>query len=71
MKGRVPTITTAAGRMIQRRATTGSLTSVFYLQQAGMKEAKTAEKMFIVGIGIPMALLGMGGLYTAIQNGKF
>ena len=69
MKG-VHTITTTAGRMIQRRATTGSLTSVFYLQQAGMKEAKTAESIFIAGIGIPMAFLGMGGLYTAIQNNK-
>ena len=69
MKG-VHTITTTAGRIIQRRATTGSLTSVFYLQQAGMKEAKTAETIFLAGIGIPMALLGMGGLYTAIQNGK-
>lgn len=52
------TITTTAGRIIQRRATTGSLTSVFYLQQAGMKEAKMAEQIFLTGIGIPM------------QNGK-
>jgi hypothetical protein len=45
----------AAGRLIQKRATTGSLTSVFYLRSSGMKEAKTAENIFLVGIGIPMA----------------
>lgn len=64
------TIRTTAGRVIQRRATTGSLSSVFYLKQAGMKEAKTAENVFLVGIGIPMAVLGLGGLYTAFQTGK-
>ena len=61
----------AAGRLIQKRATTGSLTSVFYLRSSGMKEAKTAENVFLVGIGIPMAALGLGGLWYSIQTGKW
>jgi hypothetical protein len=63
--------TSAAGRMIQKRATTGSLTSVFYLRSSGMKEAKTAENIFLVGIGIPMAALGLGGLWYSIKTGKW
>ena len=62
---------TAARRLIQKRATTGSLTSVFYLESSGMKEAKTAENMFLIGIGIPMALLGIGGLWQSIKTGKW
>ena len=61
----------SVGKLIQRRATTGSLTSVFYLRNSGMKEAKTAETMFVVGIGIPMALLGLAGLYKSIQTNKW
>lgn len=61
----------SVGKLIQRRATTGSLTSVFYLRNSGMKEAKTAENIFLVGIGIPMAILGIGGLYKSIQAGKW
>ena len=63
--------TTVAGRMIQKRATTGSLTSVFYLKESGMKEFKTAENLFKVGIGIPMAALGLGGLYYSVKTGKW
>jgi hypothetical protein len=58
----------AAARLIQKRATTGSLTSVFYLRESGMKEAKTAETVFLVGIGIPMAALGLGGLWYSIKT---
>ena len=65
------TISTTAGRVIQRRATTGSLSSVFYLKEAGMKEFKTAENVFVLGIGVPMAFMGLGGLYTMIQAGKW
>ena len=61
----------AAGRLIQKRATTGSLSSVFYLKSSGMKEAKTAENMFLVGIGIPMGALGLGGLWQSIKTGKW
>lgn len=66
-----PRTITTAGRVIQRRATTGSVSSVFYLKEAGMKEFKTAENVFMVGIGLPMAFLGLGGLYTMIQSGRF
>ena len=62
------TISTTAGRVIQRRATTGSVSSVFYLKEAGMKEAKTAENVFVAGIGIPMAMMGLGGLYSIATN---
>ena len=60
-----------AGRMIQKRATTGSLTSVFYLKESGMKEFQTAEKIFKIGVGIPMVALGLGGLWYSIQTGKW
>jgi hypothetical protein len=63
--------TSAAGCLIQKRATAGSLTSVFYLRSSGMKEAKTAENIFLVGIGIPMAASGLGGLWYSIQTGKW
>jgi hypothetical protein len=36
-----------------------------------MKEAKTAENVFLVGIGIPMGAFGLGGLWTSIQTGKW
>eukprot|EP00429_Kryptoperidinium_foliaceum_P010467 CAMPEP_0176002146 /NCGR_PEP_ID=MMETSP0120_2-20121206/495_1 /TAXON_ID=160619 /ORGANISM="Kryptoperidinium foliaceum, Strain CCMP 1326" /LENGTH=76 /DNA_ID=CAMNT_0017334723 /DNA_START=1 /DNA_END=231 /DNA_ORIENTATION=- len=65
------TIKTAAGKIIQRRATTGSVSSVFYLRQAGMKEqANVAENAFLIGIGAPTALLGVAGLYQMAKNGK-
>jgi hypothetical protein len=63
-------ITTTAGKVIQRRATTGSASSIFYLRQAGASNetASVAERAFVVGIGAPLALLGMGGLYTSMSG---
>jgi len=63
--------TSVAGRLIRKRATTGSMTSVFYLRSSGMKEAKTAEKMFKIGVLVPMGALGLGGLWYSIQTGKW
>jgi len=64
------TITTTAGKIIQRRATTGSVSSIFYLRQAGMTKdgANMAERTFLIGIGSPLALLGIGGLYSIVTN---
>ncbi|KAG7361571.1 hypothetical protein IV203_036672 [Nitzschia inconspicua] len=55
----------AASRLIQRRATTGSVSSVFYLRHAGTnsKQASLVETIFIGCIGGPLAILGLGGLY--------
>jgi hypothetical protein len=47
-------LNSSTGKLIQKRATTGSLTGVFHLCSSGMKEAKTAENIFLVGIGIPV-----------------
>jgi hypothetical protein len=66
----ISTITTAAGRIIQRRATTGSASSIFYLRQAGVaqEQAAVAERAFFLGIGVPLALLGMCGIYSLVSN---
>jgi hypothetical protein len=60
-----------AGKVIQKRALTGSLTSVFYLRSSGMKEAAEAERIFLVSIGIPMAVLGVTGLWFSIKTNKW
>ena len=60
-----------AGKVIQKRALTGSLTSVFYLRKSGMKEAKEAEKLFLVTVGIPMGCIGAAGLFYSIKTSKW
>lgn len=61
----------AASRMlIQRRATTCSISSVFYLRGSGMKEASVAENVFVIGIGVPTAIFSICGLYKMIQDEK-
>lgn len=60
-----------AGKVIQKRALTGSLTSVFYLRSSGMKEAAKAERLFLISIGIPMAAFGVTGLWYSIKTNKW
>jgi hypothetical protein len=59
------TTTTAASRLIQRRATTGSVSSVFYLKTlpGQQKQAKFIENVFTFSVGVPIAILGLGGIY--------
>jgi hypothetical protein len=56
---------TQASRLIQRRATTCSVSSVFYLRHAGCppSQAQWIETVFVTCIGGPLFILGMGGLY--------
>ena len=60
---------TAASRLIQRRATTGSVSSIFYLKNLEssnpeqLKQAKFVENVFTVSVGVPIAILGLGGIY--------
>lgn len=65
-------LTSTAAKMIQKRATTGSVSSVFYLQQAGMKESssKMVENVFLVTVGLPLATMGVAGLWRCVQTGK-
>jgi hypothetical protein len=61
--------TTAASRLIQRRATTGSVSSIFYLKNVEssnpgqQKQAKFVENVFTFSVGVPIAILGLGGIY--------
>jgi hypothetical protein len=66
--GKVTVGKSAAARLIQHRATTCSISSVFYLKQGGMKEAAQVERLFVVTIGVPVAMLGMGGLYKMMHD---
>ncbi|OEU08032.1 hypothetical protein FRACYDRAFT_250253 [Fragilariopsis cylindrus CCMP1102] len=60
---------TAASRLIQRRATTGSVSSIFYLKNLEssnpkqLKQAKFVENIFTFSVGVPIAILGLGGIY--------
>jgi len=65
----------AAEKLIQRRATTGSVSSVFYLKTlpgdaAGKKQASLVENAFVGLVGVPIAFLGLGGLYRMASDGK-
>ena len=67
----------AASRLIQRRATTGSVSSIFYLKNlpsdANGKEKEQAafvENVFMGMVGLPIAVLGLGGLYRMACDGK-
>ena len=67
----------AASRLIQRRATTGSVSSVFYLKnlpgEAGKQHKQQAafvENVFTGLVGVPIACLGLGGLYRMASDGK-
>jgi len=57
----------AAGQLITRRATTGSVSSVFYLKnlpgQNNKQQGNFVENVFTVTVGVPIAILGLGGLY--------
>mmetsp|Transcript_44945 Transcript_44945/g.109136 ORF Transcript_44945/g.109136 Transcript_44945/m.109136 type:complete len:96 (+) Transcript_44945:308-595(+) len=64
------TVSTDAGRLIQRRATTGSVSSVFYIKELAGKgdatahrQARQVEDVFKFTVGLPIAMLGCGGLY--------
>jgi len=67
----------AASRLIQRRATTGSVSSVFYLKTLPGKggkqhkeQAAFIENVFTGLVGVPIACLGLGGLYRMASDGK-
>mmetsp|Transcript_12279 Transcript_12279/g.26014 ORF Transcript_12279/g.26014 Transcript_12279/m.26014 type:complete len:98 (-) Transcript_12279:116-409(-) len=66
----------AAGRLIQRRATTGSVSSVFYLKSLANKNPKQkqqatfVENIFTGLVGLPIAVLGLGGAYRMASEGK-
>lgn len=68
----VPTAvaTSAARRMIQRRALQCSFSSVFHLQQAGMaaKQAKEIENLFVVTVGLPIVFMGATGFVCAMTK---
>ena len=70
------TVSTDAGRLIQRRATTGSVSSVFYLKElakkgdvAAHRQARQVEDVFKFTVGLPIAILGCGGLYHQFVTG--
>jgi hypothetical protein len=54
-----------AARMLQRRAIQCSFSSVFHLRASGMqpREAKLAETVFLSVVGLPLAVLGVTGLW--------
>jgi hypothetical protein len=75
------TVSTAAGRLIQRRATTGSVSSVFYLKELAGKssssggcntelrrQAQQVETVFKALVGFPIMILGCGGLYHHLTS---
>lgn len=68
------TVSTAAGRLIQRRATTGSVSSVFYLQQlahadpVAKRQALQIERVFKAMVGAPLVVLGTAGLYRMTMD---
>lgn len=68
----VPTAaaTSAARRMIQRRALQCSFSSVFHLKQAGMgaKQAKEIENLFTVTVGLPIVFIGATGFVCAVTK---
>jgi len=59
-----------AARLFQRRATSGSATSVYYLKNlsGNQKEGKFAELMFTWLVGGPIAILGIGGMYKWMSS---
>mmetsp|Transcript_49773 Transcript_49773/g.55568 ORF Transcript_49773/g.55568 Transcript_49773/m.55568 type:complete len:122 (+) Transcript_49773:334-699(+) len=61
------TSSSAAAGLITRRATTGSVSSVFYLKnlpgQNNKQQGNFVENVFTGFVGVPIALLGIGGLY--------
>ena len=67
----------AASRLIQKRATTGSVSSVFYLktlpgknQKIAQQQAQFIENVFTGLVGLPIACLGLGGLWRMASDGK-
>jgi hypothetical protein len=61
---------TAARRMIQRRALQCSFTSVFHLKDAGMggPQAKQIENLFVGAVGVPLMILGATGFLYAMTK---
>jgi hypothetical protein len=56
----------AAGQVLRSRALQCSFSSVFHLRRAGMdqRDASFIENLFIGTVGMPLVLLGVGGLAT-------
>ena len=58
-------LTSPAARVLQRRAIQCSFSSVFHLRSSGMarNQAKFIEHMFLGAVGLPLAAMGLSGLY--------
>lgn len=66
-----PTTTNSdAEKILQRRAIQCSFSSVFHLREAGMKhnDANFVENLFIVTVGVPIAIMAVTGLYVSITS---
>ena len=57
----------AARRMIERRALQCSFSSVFHLKKAGMptQQAKEIEHLFVMTVGLPLVFMGTTGFFYA------
>lgn len=61
-------VTSQAGSVLQTRALQCSFSSVFHLRRAGMEKAEAdfIENLFIGTVGVPIALMGVAGLYRMV-----
>jgi hypothetical protein len=59
-----------AAKLLQRRAIQCSFSSVFYLRSSGMPapQARLCENVFLGAVGVPLALLGVTGLWYASRD---
>lgn len=57
--------TSAAARVLQKRALQCSFSSVFHLKKAGMnpEQAKSIEHLFMGAVGGPLVAMGAVGLW--------
>jgi hypothetical protein len=57
--------TSAASRVLQKRALQCSFSSVFHLKKAGMNsvEAKNVEQLFMGAVGGPLLAMGAVGVW--------
>lgn len=58
-------VTMSAARVLQKRAVQCSFSSVFHLRKAGMegRQAKQVENVFIGVVAVPLAFMGLGGVW--------
>lgn len=62
--------TSAARQVLRTRALQCSFSSVFHLRRAGMnaKDANYIENLFIVTVGVPIAIIGLTGACCYASN---